>query len=200
MAKLKLCEGYGSFRRSRNSVRGWNRWTASGGRVAKVLFTNGHFITFSTASNSLALNIVHIIINLSQLWFPAEKHLYNGQVLVGSLVGCWSFAAVKGFWPYGIIFMNVCVVTIAMVMLLRDFGPYGIIFMTMYVHYFRFFHHSWQAIYCFFFIFSWIFTSLLNATNGHFKSWQDRFHFTDNLIHQRYTEKRYWFQSDIFCL
>jgi uncharacterized YccA/Bax inhibitor family protein len=32
--------------------------------------------------------------------------------------------------PYGIIFMNVCVVrTVAMVMQLRDFGPYGIIFM-----------------------------------------------------------------------
>jgi hypothetical protein len=29
--------------------------------------------------------------------------------------------------PYGIIFMNACVViTVAMVMMLRDFGPYGI--------------------------------------------------------------------------
>jgi hypothetical protein len=32
----------------------------------------------------------------------------------------------RDFWPYGIIFMNVYVTTVAMVMLLRDFGPYGI--------------------------------------------------------------------------
>jgi hypothetical protein len=44
--------------------------------------------------------------------------------------------------------MNVCVViTIAMVMLLRDFQPYGIIFMTMCVYCFRFSCHSGQAIY-----------------------------------------------------
>jgi hypothetical protein len=35
--------------------------------------------------------------------------------------------------PYGIIFMNVCVViTVAMVMLLRNFGPYGKISMTVF--------------------------------------------------------------------
>jgi hypothetical protein len=35
--------------------------------------------------------------------------------------------------------MNVCVViTVDMIMLLRDFGPNGIIFMTMCVYYFRF--------------------------------------------------------------
>jgi hypothetical protein len=27
--------------------------------------------------------------------------------------------------------MNVCVITVAILMLLRDFGPYGIIFMTV---------------------------------------------------------------------
>jgi hypothetical protein len=38
--------------------------------------------------------------------------------------------------------MNVCVViTVIMVMLLRDFGPYGIIFMIMCVYYFRWSHH-----------------------------------------------------------
>jgi hypothetical protein len=38
---------------------------------------------------------------------------------------------------------DVCtVITVAMVMLLRDFEPYGIIFMTMYVHHFRFSSHS----------------------------------------------------------
>jgi uncharacterized YccA/Bax inhibitor family protein len=37
----------------------------------------------------------------------------------------------RDFGPYGIIFMNMCVITVAMVMLLRDFGPYGIIFMNM---------------------------------------------------------------------
>jgi hypothetical protein len=35
----------------------------------------------------------------------------------------------RDFGPYGIIFMNVCVViTVAMEMLLRAFGQYGIIF------------------------------------------------------------------------
>jgi uncharacterized YccA/Bax inhibitor family protein len=38
----------------------------------------------------------------------------------------------RNFGPYGIIFMNLCVViTVAMVINLRDFGPYGIIFMNM---------------------------------------------------------------------
>jgi uncharacterized YccA/Bax inhibitor family protein len=38
----------------------------------------------------------------------------------------------RDFGPYGIIFMNVCVViTVAMLMLLREFGPYGIIFIIM---------------------------------------------------------------------
>jgi hypothetical protein len=42
-----------------------------------------------------------------------------------------------------IIFMNVCVViTVTIVMLLRDFGPYGIILMTVYVHYYKCFRHS----------------------------------------------------------
>jgi hypothetical protein len=30
----------------------------------------------------------------------------------------------RDFRPYGIIFMNACVIIVAMVMLLRDFGPY----------------------------------------------------------------------------
>jgi hypothetical protein len=39
--------------------------------------------------------------------------------------------------------MNVCVViTVAMVMLLRDFGPYGIIFVSMCVYHFTFSRHS----------------------------------------------------------
>jgi hypothetical protein len=34
----------------------------------------------------------------------------------------------RDFWPYEIIFMNLCVViTVAMAMLLKDFGSYGII-------------------------------------------------------------------------
>jgi hypothetical protein len=39
----------------------------------------------------------------------------------------------RDFGPYGIIFMNMCVViSVAEVMLLRDFGPHGIIFMTVF--------------------------------------------------------------------
>jgi hypothetical protein len=50
--------------------------------VAKVLFTNGHFIAFSTASNSLALN-THIIINLPQLRFsPLKKKFYISWLLI----------------------------------------------------------------------------------------------------------------------
>jgi hypothetical protein len=38
----------------------------------------------------------------------------------------------RDFGPYGIIFLNVCVViTVDILMLLRDFGPYGIIFMNV---------------------------------------------------------------------
>jgi hypothetical protein len=39
----------------------------------------------------------------------------------------------RDFGPYGITFMNVCVtvITVAMVMPLRDFGTYGIIFMNV---------------------------------------------------------------------
>jgi hypothetical protein len=74
-----------------------------------------------------------------------DIYLYNKQVLVGNLVD-WLVddkLLLRDFWPYGIIFMNVCVViTVAILMLLRDFGPYGIIFMTMCVYYFRFSRHS----------------------------------------------------------
>jgi hypothetical protein len=49
----------------------------------------------------------------------------------------------RDFRPYGIIFINVYVViTVTMVMMLRDFRPDGIIFMTMCVYYFRFSRHS----------------------------------------------------------
>jgi hypothetical protein len=34
--------------------------------------------------------------------------------------------------------MNVCVITVAIVILLRGFGPYGIMFINVRVHYFRF--------------------------------------------------------------
>jgi hypothetical protein len=45
------------------------------------------------------------------------------QVLVGSAIG--DYLLFRDFGPYGIIFMNVCVVTtVAMVLLLRNFGPY----------------------------------------------------------------------------
>jgi hypothetical protein len=37
----------------------------------------------------------------------------------------------RDFGPCGIILKNICVITVTMVMLLRDFGPYGIMFMTM---------------------------------------------------------------------
>jgi hypothetical protein len=45
--------------------------------------------------------------------------------------------AVKGFWTLSDNIFDVCVViTVAMVMLLRDLWHYGIIFMTMCVYYF----------------------------------------------------------------
>jgi hypothetical protein len=48
-------------------------------------------------------------------------------VLVGSFVG-WLVGhhlLLRDFWPYGLIFMNVCfVITVAMVMLQRHFGSY----------------------------------------------------------------------------
>jgi hypothetical protein len=63
--------------------------------------------------------------------------LYSKQVLVADH---W---LLREFGPYGIIFMNVCVVmTVVMAMLLRNFGHYEIIFMTMCVYCFRFSCHS----------------------------------------------------------
>jgi len=56
-----------------------------------------------------------------------------------SLVGWLVIFAVKGFWALrdNTICMDLCVViTVAMVMLLRDFGLCGIIFMTVRVYYF----------------------------------------------------------------
>jgi hypothetical protein len=38
----------------------------------------------------------------------------------------------RDFGSYEIILMNVCVITVAMVMLLRDFWPYEITFMTVF--------------------------------------------------------------------
>jgi hypothetical protein len=55
-------------------------------------------------------------------------YLCNKQVLGGSLVG--DHLLFRDFETYGIIFMNLCVITIAMLMLLRD---YGIIFLTVYL-------------------------------------------------------------------
>jgi hypothetical protein len=52
-------------------------------------------------------------------------YVYNKQVLVGHLL-------FGDFELYGIIFINACVViTVAMVMLLRDFASYGIKFMCV---------------------------------------------------------------------
>jgi hypothetical protein len=50
---------------------------------------------------------------------------------------------VQGFWAlWGNNYELCVVITVAMIMLLRDFGPCGIIFMTMCVYYFRFPRHS----------------------------------------------------------
>jgi uncharacterized YccA/Bax inhibitor family protein len=57
-------------------------------------------------------------------WSEFDKNpigiIYLQQACVGSLVG--DHLLLRDFEPYGIIFMNVCVViNVAMVMLLRDF-------------------------------------------------------------------------------
>jgi hypothetical protein len=50
-------------------------------------------------------------------------------------VCCWLFGdhlIFEIFEPYAIIFTNVCIViTVAMVMVLREFGQYGIIYMIL---------------------------------------------------------------------
>jgi hypothetical protein len=58
-----------------------------------------------------------------------ESYLYNKQVLVALLVGY--HLLVRDFGHCGIMFMNVCVITVGMVMLLRDFWTYRIIFITV---------------------------------------------------------------------
>jgi hypothetical protein len=72
-------------------------------------------------------------------------HLHNKQVLVTWLVG--DHLPLRDFGPYGIIFINVCVVmTVATVMLLKDFWPYWIKFMAVCVYCFRFFGHSGRTV------------------------------------------------------
>jgi uncharacterized YccA/Bax inhibitor family protein len=48
----------------------------------------------------------------------------------------------RDFGPYGIVFMNVCIIITATVMLLGNFGPCEIIFVMMCVYCFGFDHHS----------------------------------------------------------
>jgi hypothetical protein len=48
---------------------------------------------------------------------------------VGWLDGWWHLL-LRDFEPYRIVFMNVCVIAVAMVMLLRNFEPYGVVFVS----------------------------------------------------------------------
>jgi hypothetical protein len=48
--------------------------------------------------------------------------------------------------PYGINIYGVCCCHCAMVMVLRDFGPYSV-FITMCIHYFTFSRYSQRVIY-----------------------------------------------------
>lgn len=36
--------------------------------------------------------------------------------------------------PYGTVFMNVCIITVAVVTVLKEFGPHGIIFLMTRVY------------------------------------------------------------------
>jgi hypothetical protein len=72
---------------------------------------------------SYRLNVSSKIIHFEIIYRP------NRQVLVGEHL------LLRDFGPYGIIFMNVCVViTVATVLLLRGFGPDGDNFLN---HYFQ---------------------------------------------------------------
>jgi hypothetical protein len=85
-------------------------------------------------------NLVNIKTKVASFGFKIVKFLipYNSTSTY-ILDECWmvfwlivDYLLLRDFGPYGIKFMNVCVViTVAMVMLLRDFGPCGKIFMTM---------------------------------------------------------------------
>jgi uncharacterized YccA/Bax inhibitor family protein len=64
-----------------------------------------------------------------------DRQTQSFTVISKCWLGAWlvgDHLLLRDFGPYGLIFINVCVViTVAMVMLLRNFGPYGIIFMTV---------------------------------------------------------------------
>lgn len=78
--------------------------------------------------------------NTRSRYRKSATYRYNRQVLVCSFVGV--HLLLRNYCSYGIIFVNVCVISTAMAMLLRDYALYGIIylcvFITRYVHYFRF--------------------------------------------------------------
>jgi hypothetical protein len=81
----------------------------------------------------------HILTNTSLKSMLISVYIISN---IGWLVGD-NLLLLRNFGPYGIIFMNVCVLrAVAMVMLLKDFGPYGITFMTMCVYYFIFSRNS----------------------------------------------------------
>jgi hypothetical protein len=56
------------------------------------------------------------------------SYLCNRQALVGDHL------LLSDFGSFGTIFRNVCVITVAMVMLSRDIGRYGIVLTTVYVY------------------------------------------------------------------
>jgi uncharacterized YccA/Bax inhibitor family protein len=92
-------------------------------------------VTLRIAHNDTKLINVGVSITLD-----IKIYLYNK--LCWLLAWLVDYLLLRDFGPYGIIFMNVCVViTVAIVMLLRDFGTYGILFMTMCIYYFIFSRH-----------------------------------------------------------
>jgi hypothetical protein len=52
------------------------------------------------------------------IWLTPSLSI-NKPVLAGHLI-------LSGFEPYGIMFTNLCVITVVMVMMLRNSGPYGV--------------------------------------------------------------------------
>jgi hypothetical protein len=67
-------------------------------------------------------------------YFKISIHLHNKHVFIGSLAG-WlvgDYFLLTDFKPYVILFMKVCIIiTVAIVILLRDFGTCGIIFVIL---------------------------------------------------------------------
>jgi hypothetical protein len=109
------------------------------------IFRSHHIISQTIFCVKMAVFWVEVPCKTTLRYNPEDSHLrtHRCKNLKSYLFFVWSIYIINKCWlvgdhflltdfgPCGIIFMNVCAITVAMVMLLRNFGPCEIIFITI---------------------------------------------------------------------